>query len=92
MAHLNIDERFQIYEMNKSGYSSRMIAKVLGRDKSTISYELRKHKDKDGYRPDKANVLALSLRCGKRKSKIEVDNDLRNCIIQGLQDILYHRT
>jgi len=86
MAHLNIDERFQIYEMNKSGFSSRMIARVLARDKSTISYELRKVKGE--YRPDKANILALSLRCGKRKSKIEIDNDLRKCIIQGLQDTL----
>lgn len=29
MAHLNIDERFAIYEMTKSGYSSRMIAKAM---------------------------------------------------------------
>lgn len=86
MAHLNIDERFQIYEMNKSGFSSRMIAKVLARDKSTVSYELRKGRGE--YRPDKANTLALSLRCGKRKRKIEINNDLRSCIIQGLQDTL----
>ncbi|WP_342224744.1 helix-turn-helix domain-containing protein [Rickettsia endosymbiont of Urophora cardui] len=37
MAHLTIDERFKIYEMNKSGYSSRYIGTKIGRDKSTIS-------------------------------------------------------
>ena len=86
MAHLNIDERFTIYEMHKSGYSSRMIAKVLGRDKSTVCYELKKNKSCDGYRPDKANILALSLRGAKRRRKIEIDDDLRSSIIQGLQD------
>jgi len=86
MAHLNIDERFTIYEMHRSGHSSRMIAKVLGRDKSTVCYELKKNKGGDGYRPDKANILALSLRSIKRRRKIEIDDDLRSCIIQGLQD------
>ncbi len=86
MAHLNIDERFTIYEMHKCGHSSRMIAKVLGRDKSTVCYELKKNKSGDGYRPDKANILALSLRGAKRRRKIEIDDDLRNSVIQGLQD------
>uniref|UniRef100_UPI00313AE827 helix-turn-helix domain-containing protein n=1 Tax=Rickettsia endosymbiont of Urophora cardui TaxID=3066265 RepID=UPI00313AE827 len=42
MAHLTIDERFKIYEMNKSGYSSRYIGTKIGRDKSTICYELKR--------------------------------------------------
>ncbi len=88
MAHLNIDERFTIYEMNKSGYSSRMIARAINRDKSTVCYELRKTKGKEGYRPDKANKLALSLRRDKRKRKIEVDHALRRYIIQGLQEAI----
>jgi len=86
MAHLNIDERFTIYEMHRSGHSSRMIAKVLARDKSTVCYELKKNKGDDGYRPDKANILALSLRRAKRRRKIEIDDDLRSCVIQGLRD------
>ena len=32
MAHLTIDERFKIYEMNKTGYSSRYIGKKISRD------------------------------------------------------------
>jgi IS30 family transposase len=32
--------------------------------------------------------LALSLLCGKRQRKIEIDDDLRSCIIQGLQETL----
>ena len=75
--------------MNRSGYSLREIAKVLGRDKSTISYELNKScSGRNGYRPDKAEALALSLRYGKRKRKIETNTDLRNAIVKGLQDNL----
>ena len=87
MAHLNIDERFAIYEMNKSGYSARKIARVLGRDKSTVCYELKKRICGEyGYRPDIADALAISLRLGKRKRLIEIDADLREDIIQGLRD------
>lgn len=82
MAHLTIDERFKIYEMNKSGHSSRYISKELGRDKSTICYELRRIED--NYRPDKANVLALSLRNGKRKRKLDTDYDLQRDVIERL--------
>lgn len=88
MAHLNIDERFTIYEMNKSGYSSRVIAKAINRDKSTICYELRKTDWKGGYRPDKANKLALSLRKGKRICKMESDHDLQRYVIRGLKETL----
>lgn len=28
------------------------------------------------------------MRCGKRQRKIEIDDDLRSCIIQGLQETL----
>jgi len=55
MAHLTKDERFKIYEMNKVGDSSRYIGKAIGRDKSTICYELKKMNG--NYRPDKAHEL-----------------------------------
>lgn len=87
MAHLNIEERFTIYEMHRLGYSARKIGRVLGRNKSTICYELKK-RGSDVYRPDKANAAALSLRLGKRKRIIETNADLRNAIVQGLQDNL----
>ena len=78
MVHLNIDERFAIYEMNKSGYGSREIAKALGRNKSTVCYELRKRSCSAGeYRPDKAETSAISLRRGKRRRTIETNTDLR---------------
>lgn len=89
MAHLNIDERFTIYEMQRFGYSARKIAKALSRDKSTVCYELKKRvHDEYGYRPDKADASALSLRLGKRKRTIEVNTDLRDAIVQGLQNSL----
>ncbi|HJD58894.1 MAG TPA: IS30 family transposase [Rickettsia endosymbiont of Ceroptres masudai] len=82
MAHLTIDERFRIYEMNKSGYSSRYIGKNLGSDKSTICYELKKVRN--NYRPDRAHTLALSLRNGKRKRKLDIDYNLQAEIIEQL--------
>jgi len=75
--------------MNKSGYGSREIAEALGRNKSTVCYELSKRScGADGYRPDKAEASALSLRRGKRKSIIEEDNNLRSAIVEGLQNDL----
>lgn len=82
MAHLTIDERFKIYEMHKSGYSSRYIGAKLGRDKSTICYELKKVKN--NYRPDRAHELTLSLREGKRKRKLDTDYTLQREVIEQL--------
>ncbi len=68
--------------MNKSGYSSRYIGTKIGRDKSTICYELKRMRH--NYRPDRANTLACSLRQGKRKRKLDIDNNLRAEIIKQL--------
>ena len=72
MAHLTIDERFRIYEMHKSGYSSRYIGAKIDRDKSTVCYELRKMSG--NYRPDKAHDLTILARTNKKKRKLDLDN------------------
>ena len=52
-----------------------------------MCYELKKRSyGIEEYRPDKAEALALSLRCRKRKRIIETNTDLRNAIVKGLQD------
>lgn len=84
MAHLTQDERFKIYEMNNLQYSSRMIAKKIGRDKSTVCYELRKMKGK--YRPDKAHDLTLKLRSCKRSRILDTDDKLRLEVIKDLKN------
>jgi len=83
MAHLTIDERFKIYEMNKTGYSSRYIGKKISRDKSTICYELKKMSG--DYRPDKAHEFTLQARINKKKRKLDLDDNLRKEIVDELK-------
>lgn len=83
MAHLTIDERFKIYEMQKAGYSSRYIGSKIGRNKSTVNYELQRIKEE--YRPDKAQELATSLRKNKQKRKLDLNESLRKQIVDQLK-------
>lgn len=83
MAHLAIDERFRIYEMHKSGYSSRYIGAKIDRDKSTVCYELRKMSG--NYRPDKAHDFAILARTNKKKRKLDLDKNLRKEIVDKLK-------
>ena len=83
MAHLTIDERFRIYEMNKNGYSSRYIGAKIDRDKSTVCYELRKMSG--NYRPDKAHEFTILARTNKKKRKLDLDQNLRKEIVDKLK-------
>ena len=83
MAHLTIDERFRIYEMNKNGYSSRYIGAKIDRDKSTVCYELRKMSG--NYRPDKVHEFTILSRKNKKKRKLDLDKNLRKEIVGKLK-------
>lgn len=83
MAHLTIEERFRIYEMNKEGRSSRYIGAKIDRDKSTVCYELRK--TSGNYRPDKAHEFTLLARANKKKRKLDLDKSLRKEIVGKLK-------
>ena len=50
--HLTQDERYQIYGLKKSGMGFREIAQKTGRNKSTISRELKRNQGLRGYRPN----------------------------------------
>jgi IS30 family transposase len=92
MAHLTIDERFKIYEMNKTGYSSRYIGETIGRDKSTVCYELKKISG--NYRPDKSHQFTLQARLNKKKRKLDIDKILRKKVVDELKRGIapeYHR-
>ena len=56
-SHLTEDERNHIYELKVEGLSVRSIAKTIGRDKSTISREIRRNCGLRGYRPRQAHQL-----------------------------------
>jgi len=52
---LTQEERYQIYALLKEGLSMCVIGRNLGRDKSTISREIKQNKGKKGYRPKQAH-------------------------------------
>ncbi len=62
--------RYQIYVLKKAGHNQTVIASLLGRDKSTISRELRRNRGLKGYRPQQANKLALGRRHDKAQPRI----------------------
>jgi len=67
---LTQEERGQIYAWNKVGHSQSEITSLLGRDKSTISRELRRNCGLKGYRPQQAHNLALARRKDKAQPRI----------------------
>jgi IS30 family transposase len=52
--HLSQAERYQIHALMKAGHDQSQIAKVLDRNKSTISRELSRNTRSRGYRPKQA--------------------------------------
>jgi len=57
--HLTQDERYQIYILKQAGHVQSEIAKLMKRNKSTISRELRRNCGQRGYRPAQAHVSAV---------------------------------
>ena len=62
--HLTAEERSHIYELYVQKTSVREIARQTGRDKATISRELRRNQGQRGYRAGQAERFA---RCRQRK-------------------------
>ena len=57
--HLTEDERYQIDDLLREGYSQRKIAQQLGRATSTLSRELQRNKGQRGWRPRQAQSKAV---------------------------------
>jgi IS30 family transposase len=60
--HLSRDERYQIAILAKANFNHSEIAKMMARDKSSISLELRPNRGLQGYRPKQANEKARERR------------------------------
>ena len=58
--HLTQDERYQIYILKKAGHDQSDIARILDRDKGTISRELKRNCRRRGYRPKQAQELSVA--------------------------------
>ena len=67
--HLTSEERYHISVLRKTKTSLSEIARILGRNKSTISRELERNTGKRGYRHKQAGELAQSR---KRKGNKQI--------------------
>ena len=84
---LNQFERDRIEALLTAGHSQKEIAKVLGRDKGTVSREIANNRREDGtYNARYAQHLARVKRIYAKYQgkKINENNDLKNWIINGL--------
>jgi IS30 family transposase len=73
--HLTAGERYQIEALLGKQCSLREIASRLGRDKGTISREIRRNRGQRGYRPQQAATFAMDRRqhaCNARQIDPEV--------------------
>ena len=65
--HLTFEERAFLYRLKKDGRSSAEIARLMGRDRSTIYRELNRNTGGRGYRPKQAQQLAHQRRAPCRR-------------------------
>jgi transposase, IS30 family len=63
--HLTQDERYQIailnkagHDQNEAGHDQNDIARVMNRNKSTISREMKRNRGDRGYRPKQAHEFS----------------------------------
>ena len=89
--HLSFEERKTISRMRDQRFSQSDIARHLGRDRSTISREIRRNywhdnefRDADGYWPMPANDIARDRR--RRSGKLYRFEALRRDVIQRLKN------
>lgn len=71
---MTIEERSQIYALRQAGKGNNEIARILGRDKSTISREVKRNTGQRGYRYQQAHRFAIerAKRPGVRRFTEEV--------------------
>ena len=77
--HLTQEQRYPIYIMHKKKISLGEIAKDMGRNKSTISRELRRNKGKCGYRHSQAQIKAQRRHLDKPKA-IKLNEEMKRVI------------
>ena len=60
--HLALEERYHICSLSVQGFGPTAIAAEVGRDKSTVSRELRRNRGQRGYRAGQAQQLSETRR------------------------------
>ncbi len=85
---LGQDERERIYRFHRKGMSITYIGELIGRDKSTISRELRRNMNQKlgEYLPDTAMRKAERRReCGRKRTYLKKDAELREYVLGRLK-------
>lgn len=87
MKHLTIEERETIFFLRSSGKSLTAIGKVINKNKSVISRELRrnKHPKKNHYSPNVAQKLYEIRRANIKKKRRLKSALIRQYVIEGLE-------
>ena len=83
--HFTFEERQVLYRLNKAGTPRREIARLLGRDRSSVYRELNRNTGGRGYRPQQAQRLAEERRQhGRRRCKM-ADRSMKHFVTQRLK-------
>jgi len=87
MAHLTSEERHTISSLKKSGYKQIEIAKIINRDKSVISRELKRNEDQRNgvYKADLANRKYKS-RLKEKPKHIRFTTKIQERVIQLIRE------
>jgi transposase, IS30 family len=81
---LSLDERLAIADGLVNQHSQTRIARDLGRDKSTVSREIRAHSVEGVYLPHQAHRDVAAARARPKVSKLVADTRLRERVEAGL--------
>ena len=82
--YLSEPERIRIADLHRARVSLRAIARELDRSPSTISREIRRNQQPDGYHPHAAHLRAQHRRARPKTSKIAANPQLHHHIQDGL--------
>lgn len=89
MSHITDKQRYAISEMLKQGYTQIEIAKVIGKDKSVVSREINRNKDRRNgeYRYELA-VRKSRMRQRYKSKPRKFTEEIKNYVTMGIKDDL----
>ncbi|MEK7663992.1 MAG: helix-turn-helix domain-containing protein [Patescibacteria group bacterium] len=86
--HITNDQRNEIYALKRASHKQKDIARLLHKDPSTISRELKRNKTENGKylaRGAKLKTKARRVKANARFKKIEHDEKLKRHVIKKLK-------
>ena len=87
MKHLTSEQRYTISVMLQKGHSQKEIAEVIGKDKSTISREIRRNRDKrNGVYKSELAQKKYNQRQKEKPKKTYFTDDIKNYVESKLSE------